>query len=104
MVFLIRSLNFSLFNFQGNILEDETAIQILSSSKSLSEKISEKQLVASNTEQEIDSVRNGYKPVNSFTNPFSPPTQTIYPLKNELIKRNLIYINNASSLFTLFGL
>uniref|UniRef100_A0A803VXK8 Dynein axonemal heavy chain 3 n=1 Tax=Ficedula albicollis TaxID=59894 RepID=A0A803VXK8_FICAL len=48
---------------EGNILEDETAINILSSSKQLSEEISEKQKIASVTEQEIDSTRMGYKPV-----------------------------------------
>uniref|UniRef100_A0A8D2M718 Dynein axonemal heavy chain 3 n=1 Tax=Zonotrichia albicollis TaxID=44394 RepID=A0A8D2M718_ZONAL len=48
---------------EGNILEDETAINILSSSKQLSEEISEKQQIASVTEKEIDSTRMGYKPV-----------------------------------------
>ena len=48
---------------QGNILEDETAIEILSSSKTLSTEISAKQAIASETEQEIDETRNGYKPV-----------------------------------------
>lgn len=48
---------------QGNILEDETAIEILSSSKVLSKEISEKQEVANKTEKEIDETRNGYKPV-----------------------------------------
>uniref|UniRef100_A0A6I8N855 Dynein axonemal heavy chain 3 n=1 Tax=Ornithorhynchus anatinus TaxID=9258 RepID=A0A6I8N855_ORNAN len=48
---------------QGNILEDETAIKILSSSKMLSEVISEKQKIASMTEVEIDATRLGYKPV-----------------------------------------
>ncbi|XP_052828077.1 dynein axonemal heavy chain 3 [Octopus bimaculoides] len=52
-----------LSNSQGNILEDETAIQVLSSSKTLSEDIEEKQLAASLTELDIDEVRNGYKPV-----------------------------------------
>ena len=47
----------------GNILEDETAIKVLSSSKSLSEEITAKQEVAVATEQEIDSTRNGYRPV-----------------------------------------
>ncbi|NXU08026.1 DYH3 protein, partial [Pardalotus punctatus] len=47
---------------EGNILEDETAINILSSSKALSAEISEKQEIASLTEQEIDSTRVGYKP------------------------------------------
>ena len=48
---------------QGNILEDETAIEILSSSKVLSEEIQSKQEVAATTEREIDQTRNGYKPV-----------------------------------------
>ncbi|GFS14673.1 dynein heavy chain 3, axonemal [Elysia marginata] len=48
---------------QGNILEDETAIEILSSSKELSIEISEKQMIATKTEEEIDVTRNGYKPV-----------------------------------------
>ncbi|CAB4069325.1 DNAH [Lepeophtheirus salmonis] len=48
---------------QGNILEDETAIRILSSSKVLSEEIEAKQEVASKTEKEIDRTRDGYNPV-----------------------------------------
>ncbi|XP_052058680.1 dynein axonemal heavy chain 3-like isoform X1 [Mytilus californianus] len=48
---------------EGNILDDESAIEILSSSKVLSQEISEKQEVASVTEEKIDKVRDGYKPV-----------------------------------------
>lgn len=48
---------------EGNILEDETAIRVLSSSKVLSEEISEKQKIASVTENEIDETRMGYRPV-----------------------------------------
>lgn len=48
---------------KGNILEDETAIKVLSSSKLLSEEISEKQQIATATEKEIDDTRMGYKPV-----------------------------------------
>ncbi|XP_042293782.1 dynein axonemal heavy chain 3 [Sceloporus undulatus] len=48
---------------EGNILEDETAIKVLSSSKELSEEITEKQEIASITEMEIDATRMGYKPV-----------------------------------------
>ncbi|KAJ3091162.1 Dynein heavy chain 7, axonemal [Quaeritorhiza haematococci] len=48
---------------QGNILEDETAIQILSSSKILSKEITEKQKTAEETEQKIDEIRVGYKPI-----------------------------------------
>ena len=49
---------------KGNILEDETAIQILSSSKELSEEIQEKQAVAAVTEKKIDETRNRYRPVS----------------------------------------
>ncbi|XP_012147752.1 dynein heavy chain 3, axonemal isoform X3 [Megachile rotundata] len=49
---------------EGNILEDETAITILSSSKTLSEDIQAKQEVAVKTSIEIDNARNGYKPVS----------------------------------------
>ena len=48
---------------EGNILEDETAIDILSSSKTLSEEIQEKQKVAEKTQVEIDTTRSGYIPV-----------------------------------------
>ncbi|XP_061330226.1 dynein axonemal heavy chain 3 isoform X2 [Pezoporus flaviventris] len=48
---------------EGNILEDETAITVLSSSKVLSEEISEKQKISSITEMQIDTTRMGYKPV-----------------------------------------
>jgi dynein heavy chain len=48
---------------QGNILEDESAIKVLSSSKVLANEISEKQQIADETEQKIDSARGGYKPI-----------------------------------------
>jgi len=45
---------------EGNILEDESAVQILSSSKVLANEISEKQAIAEVTEQKIDQTRLGY--------------------------------------------
>nr|XP_033800562.1 dynein heavy chain 7, axonemal [Geotrypetes seraphini] len=48
---------------EGNILEDETAIKILSSSKILANEISEKQAVAETTEKKIDQTRLGYRPI-----------------------------------------
>ncbi|KAF4662797.1 hypothetical protein FOZ61_002166 [Perkinsus olseni] len=48
---------------QGNILEDETAIQVLSASKVLSNEIAEKQSEAEQTEIRIDKARNCYVPV-----------------------------------------
>ncbi|KAI8803834.1 dynein heavy chain and region D6 of dynein motor-domain-containing protein [Cladochytrium replicatum] len=52
---------------EGNILEDETAIQILSSSKVLAKSISEKQAIAEKTEQNIDEIRVGYKPIAVYS-------------------------------------
>lgn len=52
---------------EGNILEDETAIKILSSSKILSEQIQEKQKLAAITEKEIDEARNQYVPVSKHS-------------------------------------
>ncbi|XP_050419254.2 dynein axonemal heavy chain 7, partial [Patella vulgata] len=48
---------------EGNILEDETAIKVLSSSKKLANEISEKQAIADETEKKIDTARLGYKPI-----------------------------------------
>ncbi|XP_066239555.1 dynein axonemal heavy chain 3 [Saccopteryx leptura] len=48
---------------EGNILEDETALRVLSASRELSEDISQKQEVASATERQIDRTRLGYTPV-----------------------------------------
>uniref|UniRef100_A0A8B9VLU2 Dynein axonemal heavy chain 7 n=1 Tax=Anas zonorhyncha TaxID=75864 RepID=A0A8B9VLU2_9AVES len=48
---------------EGNILEDETAINVLSSSKVLANEISEKQAVAEDTEKKIDATRMGYRPI-----------------------------------------
>ena len=48
---------------EGNILEDASAINILSASKVLSGEIAEKQKIAEETEIKIDEARNGYKPV-----------------------------------------
>ncbi|CAH1117610.1 unnamed protein product [Phaedon cochleariae] len=48
---------------QGNILEDETAVQILSSSKILSNEIAAKQAIAEVTEIQIDKARMEYTPI-----------------------------------------
>ncbi|XP_033628553.1 dynein heavy chain 7, axonemal-like isoform X2 [Asterias rubens] len=48
---------------EGNILEDETAIKVLSSSKVLANEIEEKQAIAEDTEKKIDKTRMGYKPI-----------------------------------------
>ncbi|KAI9097032.1 dynein heavy chain and region D6 of dynein motor-domain-containing protein [Phlyctochytrium arcticum] len=48
---------------EGNILENETAIEVLSSSKVLSAELSEKQKTAEETERKIDETRNSYRPI-----------------------------------------
>jgi dynein heavy chain len=52
-----------LSNSEINILEDETAIDILSSSKVLAKEIGEKQAIADKTEKQIDEIRAGYRPI-----------------------------------------
>jgi dynein heavy chain len=52
---------------EGNILEDETGIQVLSSSKVLAKTINEKQAIAEKTEAEIDQIRIGYKPIAFYS-------------------------------------
>nr|CAD7400376.1 unnamed protein product [Timema cristinae] len=46
-----------------NILEDESAVQVLSSSKTLSIEITEKQAIAEETEKSIDEARLEYTPI-----------------------------------------
>ncbi|KAK2839526.1 hypothetical protein Q5P01_013266 [Channa striata] len=48
---------------KGNILEDETAVSVLSCSKLLANDITEKQAVAEVTEKKIDETRMGYTPI-----------------------------------------
>ena len=50
---------------QGNILEDASAIQILSEAKVVSNEIQEKEVVAEKTQKEIDDARTGYMPSSS---------------------------------------
>jgi len=53
----------TLSSSEGNILEDESAIKILDSSKILSDEIGKKQKIAEETEKKIDESRAGYKPI-----------------------------------------
>uniref|UniRef100_A0A5K3F3Z0 Dynein heavy chain 7, axonemal n=1 Tax=Mesocestoides corti TaxID=53468 RepID=A0A5K3F3Z0_MESCO len=52
---------------EGNILEDESAIQVLNSSKELSNEIAEKQAYFEETEKKIDVARLGYLPIAIYT-------------------------------------
>jgi dynein heavy chain len=48
---------------EGNILENEVAIEVLSSSKVLAVELNEKQKVAEETEKKIDETRESYRPI-----------------------------------------
>ena len=48
---------------EGNILENETAIEVLSSSKVLSVELFDKQRIAEETERKIDETRESYRPI-----------------------------------------
>jgi dynein heavy chain len=48
---------------QGNLLEDESAITALTSSKIVSDEIAQKQQIAEETEKQIDITRQGYRPI-----------------------------------------
>ena len=56
----------TLSSSEGNILEDATAIEVLSEAKIVSDEISEKQKVADETQAEIDEAREGYKSCGSY--------------------------------------
>ena len=48
---------------QGNILDDQSAIDILGSSKRVSDDIGAKQVIADATTKKLDDIREGYQPV-----------------------------------------
>ncbi|XP_069698472.1 dynein axonemal heavy chain 7 [Periplaneta americana] len=52
---------------EGNILEDETAVNVLSSSKTLANEIQEKQSVAEETEKSIDEARLVYTSIANYS-------------------------------------
>jgi hypothetical protein len=52
---------------EANILEDETAVNMLSSSKTLATDVQEKYSVAEETEKSIDKARLLYKPFASYS-------------------------------------
>ncbi|CAL1527672.1 unnamed protein product, partial [Lymnaea stagnalis] len=52
---------YTLSSSEGNILEDESAIEVLDSSKVLSNEISKKQIIGEETEKKIEASRAGYR-------------------------------------------
>eukprot|EP00201_Polytomella_parva_P020499 CAMPEP_0175042260 /NCGR_PEP_ID=MMETSP0052_2-20121109/2450_1 /TAXON_ID=51329 ORGANISM="Polytomella parva, Strain SAG 63-3" /NCGR_SAMPLE_ID=MMETSP0052_2 /ASSEMBLY_ACC=CAM_ASM_000194 /LENGTH=3805 /DNA_ID=CAMNT_0016305023 /DNA_START=33 /DNA_END=11446 /DNA_ORIENTATION=+ len=57
---------FVLSSSQGNILEDASAIQVLSEAKTVSDVIQQKERVAEETQKEMEVARTGYAPCGSF--------------------------------------
>ncbi|CAG9462898.1 unnamed protein product [Pedinophyceae sp. YPF-701] len=51
---------------EGNILEDETAIQVITDAKVLGKEIEEKQKIAEVTEKEIETARENYAPCGDY--------------------------------------
>ena len=52
---------------EGNILEDEAAVNVLNSSKTLASDVQEKHSLAEETEKSIDKARLLYKPIASYS-------------------------------------
>lgn len=74
---------------EGNILENETAVLALSSSKVLANDINEKQAIGEVTEKQIDTARLAYKPIaaHSTTLFFTIGRKSIH---NEQMKFSMI--------------
>lgn len=78
----------TLSSSEGNILEDESAIQILDSSKKISKEIIEKQAIAGSISKLIDKNRLAYRPIAKYT---------------ECPKRCHSYIENGITLIIISG-
>lgn len=69
---------------EGNILEDENAITVLSNSKTMSEEIIIKQKISASSETQIDAARQKYIPLAEFSS-------VLYFCLNRLININCMY-------------
>eukprot|EP00611_Tribonema_gayanum_P031950 TRINITY_DN936_c3_g3_i1.p1 TRINITY_DN936_c3_g3~~TRINITY_DN936_c3_g3_i1.p1 ORF type:complete len:1333 (+),score=418.63 TRINITY_DN936_c3_g3_i1:367-3999(+) len=81
---------------EGNILEDQTAIETLSQSKVLADEIQEKQAVAEKTEHDIDTVRRGYAPI-------AHTSQTLFFCITDLANIEPVYQYSLSWFIALFA-
>ncbi|KAK3752205.1 hypothetical protein QZH41_008046 [Actinostola sp. cb2023] len=95
----------TLSSSEGNILEDETAIKILDSSKVLSDEISKKQKISDETEAKINESRRGYNPIAAhasvlfFSITDLPNIDPMYQYsltcnKSKILERRLRYLSD----------
>lgn len=80
----------------GNILENESAIQVLSRSKILSVELFDKQRIAEETEKKIDETRESYRPIANHSS-------TIYFCISDLANIDSMYQYSLSWFIELFS-
>lgn len=80
---------------EGNILEDENAITVLSNSKAMSEEIIAKQKVSASSEAQIDSTRKKYIPFAEFSS-------VLYFCVDRLVHINCMYQFSLTWFLSLF--
>lgn len=56
-----------ILSHEGNILENESAVQVICTSKQMSNEIEEKQIISEATEKQVDVSRLAYTPIASHS-------------------------------------
>jgi hypothetical protein len=76
-------------------LEDENAVDVLQSSKILSDEISEKQTISDETEAKIDEARAGYKPVAHHSSLLYFVVRLLYQIDSQFLSCVCVFEGNA---------